>query len=79
MIDVKEAVKIAYEYFRSLRPESGSVQLEEVEPTEDEGYWLITLSHSSPDLFDVENRQYKTLKVNATDGRVVSMKIRVLK
>jgi len=79
MIDVKEAVKIAYEYFLSLCPGSGSVQLEEVELAEDEGYWLITLSHFSPYLVDLADRQYKTFKINAVDGRVLSMKIRVLK
>jgi len=89
MIDVKEAVKRACDYFKSLYAGEGisGVLLEEVELAEDERYWLITLSYipprhartSLPALFDTSNRDYKTFKIKADTGEVLSMKIRQIK
>jgi hypothetical protein len=84
MIDVKQAVKIAYDYLTSLYPEARSVELEEVELTEDERYWLITLGYTAlggsiPSAFALREKKYKTLKTDAESGRVVSMKMRLLK
>jgi len=47
MIDVKEAARRAVEYFANLYDSKtySDLQLEEVELTEDERYWLITLSY----------------------------------
>ena len=48
MIDVKEAVKVAQNYARELYKDYGvgevdPITLEEVELTDDERFWLITL------------------------------------
>ncbi len=48
MIDVKEAVKVAHDYTRELYKDYGvgevdPITLEEVELTDDERFWLITL------------------------------------
>ncbi len=93
MIDVKQAVKVAAEYLVDLyAPDAFSdVQLEEVELTEDENYWLITLSYKKPmtevnllgpigimaDLAKNE-KGYKIFKIEADTGKVVSMKIRIV-
>jgi hypothetical protein len=86
MIDVKQAVKTAIDYFKNLYADSpfSNLLLEEVELTEDETYWLITLSYSYPtddklmSAIAPLKRGYKTLKINASTGEVISMKIRTL-
>jgi hypothetical protein len=78
MIDVKEAADLARKYFLSLHEGRGVYQLalEEVELSNDERYWLITLSYSdNPILAGVK---YKTFKIDAESGRVFSMKIRAV-
>jgi hypothetical protein len=92
MIDVKDAVKIAYQHFEQLfadvKPDE--VALEEVEITEDDKYWNITLGYNDPFEKDrqneanplsrligpARNRHYKLFRIDASDGRVLSMKIR---
>jgi len=82
MIDVKKAVQKAGEYLLSLYPNAaGAIQLEEVELTEDDKYWLITLSFPDLSIRRINKswrtgRTYKTLKVKANTGTVVAMKIR---
>lgn len=87
MIDVKEAVKRACDYFESLYAQQNisGVLLEEVELTEDERYWLITLGYNAlPEvrkslhakLVGASVREYKVFKVMGDTGKVVSMKIR---
>ena len=84
MIDVRTAVQAAGRYARELYGESSDLTLmvEEVEPSADERYWLITLS-----LADRTNpfatlargsagRTYKIFEVDAETGEVRSMKIR---
>lgn len=91
MIDVKEAVKAAYDFVHNL-PNVGledPFTLEEVELTNDDRYWLITLgfyravlpSPTSPmgafsDVLAKRERAYKTMKIHADSGEVRSMKIR---
>lgn len=50
MIDVKQAVQKAQRYIKELYPSEQLVDvlLEEVERTEDDRFWLITLSFSQP-------------------------------
>ena len=50
MIDVKEAIKIANEYFVDLYAEQkySDILLEEVEYDEDDNVWHITLGYSPP-------------------------------
>ena len=55
MIDVKEAVTVAFNFFNSLYNNDrrvSNLHLEEVELSEDGKYWLITLSylHEQPHL-----------------------------
>lgn len=66
------------------------LQLEEVELTEDEKYWLITLgfapapssAQSTPlpaflaGIRPSAERKYRVFKVNAENGKVLSMKMR---
>jgi hypothetical protein len=89
MINVKEATQIALEYFADLFKGKNvlGVELEEVEKTEDDQYWLITLGYHIPNqaisggILDVMRgptmpRKYKTFKVNSQTREVVAMKIR---
>ena len=84
MLDVKEAAQRASEYFAGLFADQGvsNVQLEEVELTEDGGYWLITLSYPLiPSILPVNivsKRNYKVFKIDAKTGEVKSMKIRTV-
>ncbi len=81
-MDVKQATQSAWNYLINLYGDQVSnLRLEEVELSDDGQYWLITLSyqHAShiqailkPDI----QRQYKVFKMKATDGEIVSMKIR---
>ena len=75
MIDVKEAVNNAVNFLKHL-PAATVVdeRLEEVELTEDESYWLITLSYRDSHL--TTERSYKKFKIDAQTGQVQSMKIR---
>ena len=82
MLDVKEAAQKASEYFATLYTDEGihSVQLEEVEISDDGKYWLITLSYPMPGQLPTidpnHKRKYKVFKIDAETGQVVSMKIR---
>jgi hypothetical protein len=79
MINVKEAVKKAAEYFTDLyHDEFCNVLLEEVELTD--GYWLITLGYDRPPVLpqfaEKGPRAFKVFKVDSETGEVISMKIR---
>lgn len=92
-IELSQAVLIARGYladaYRDQHP--GGVLLEEVELSEDDAYWLITLGFDNPHqrgpmaaaldplaelMRPREARIYKTFRLDAKTGRVVSMKIR---
>lgn len=90
-IDVKDAAKAAAEYFVELYPDTqySDLMLEEVELSEDEKHWLITLSYASEPpppppsglekLFSKQgSRKYKIFKIDAATGKVEAMKIRSL-
>jgi hypothetical protein len=90
MLTLKEAVQVTQDWVRQLYDESvlKHLRLEEVELSEDERYWNITLGWVEPAVaenpFDaalssgarVLPRVYKTLVVDAQSGAVKSMKIR---
>lgn len=94
MIDVKEAVKIAEDTLVTLFPSEklADLELEEVEISDDEKYWFITLGFSIPKaksgktdsplskmLTEREKelaRKYKIFRINAETGKVQAMKIR---
>ena len=83
MIDVKQAAQSASGFFWELYRDEGTtdVRLEEVELVEDGKFWLITLSFQplpTINLLQKQSRQYKTFKVDAQTGQVLSMKIREL-
>ena len=77
MIDVKAAVRLATEYLRQLYPGPiEGVRLEEVELSNDEAFWYVTLSFlGDPPMPD---REYKQFKMAAADGAIRYMKIRPL-
>ena len=85
MIDVTEASGKAREYLASFFPEAERIQLEEVELTEDKTHWYITLSYESVSnsvasaLLVGKSVRYKIFKLDATNGDVISMKIRDIK
>lgn len=92
MIDVKEAATKAAEYFGNIYSDQqySDVLLEEVELTDDEKHWLITLSYAyepPPSILDQYSggappkpkpRKYKLFKIDAVTGKVEAMKIRSL-
>ena len=82
MIDAKDATNKAVDYFTDLYGTSEGIILEEVELSEDEKNWLITLSFPNPEgrqgLFHPP-RKYKLFRISAQTGEVKSMKIRVIK
>ena len=90
-IEIKTAVKNALNYLQQLKDDLGEgirdIRLEEVDLSEDEKFWLITLSFKVLDddpnrfsLLNLQNEDYKTeykvFEVNAETGKVKSMKIR---
>lgn len=81
MIDAKDAAKIAEEYFITLKAEKNvfSVSTEEVELSKDGKYWLITLGYSDMPVFGSSILNYKIIKINVEDGKVISMKIKIVK
>lgn len=90
-IDVKSATNLAIEYFLDTysklitKGEMGGVRLEEIEKSEDEKYWYITVGYddqppknlkSLADLVGRPIRRYKTITIDSKNGKVISMKIR---
>jgi hypothetical protein len=93
MIDVKEAVKKALDYVSSVIPAEALIdpRLEEVELSENEKTWLITISfirvtpkqylHSLASAMQEvtqSDREYKLVTIDAETGKPLSMKIRQL-
>lgn len=83
MIDAKEAATNAAVYLSTLLTfPPTNVMLEEVELSEDEQYWFITLSFDE-DLWHPSHSRdtrtkYRIFKINADSGKVLSMKIRAI-
>ena len=84
MIGIKEAVKAALGFAQELYglQDAERLTLEEVEPTEDERFWMVTLGIPAA-LQPVEllarrtgSERYKVFKVDAETGQVLSMKMR---
>jgi hypothetical protein len=89
MISVKEAVKAATQFvadmFSAENPQG--LRLEEVELSQDERTWYVTLSFIRGITLGAmsallsggsEGREYKTVTIRAADGVVQSVKIRQL-
>ncbi|MEC4803807.1 MAG: hypothetical protein SAJ12_19350 [Jaaginema sp. PMC 1079.18] len=92
-LKVEEAVKAAIDYLQKLRQSIGfdvkDIRLEEVEVSEDDRYWLITLSFTQPSDLTKNplpgivtqpkyQKEYKIFRINGNTGKVESMKIRVV-
>lgn len=93
MNDVKTAVKIAFDYFARIYPEAKQkfqdIRLEEVELSDDESTWLVTIGFSRPlppgpflknipEFLHQYQRDYKVFRIDAQSGKVRSMKIRAI-
>lgn len=81
MIDVRLAATSANDYLKGFYPEATNIKLEEVELTEDDKFWFITLSYDNSDRYAVnfnKPRSFKIFKLDAENGQVLSMKIREL-
>lgn len=90
MIDVRQAVQSAKNYIQNLQDmlenPLDNLRLEEVEISEDESHWLITLRYDVEDrsrlpalLINQDkftSREYKLFQVNSDSGKVEAMKIR---
>jgi len=78
-ITPKEAAIAASKYFTDITGRT-SATLEEIELSEDENYWMITLGYQSGELDGTGNlfpeKRYKIFEINALTGEVISMKIR---
>ncbi len=81
MIDIKDAVTTARENFDKLYQGGalGEVLLEEAELSEDEKFWLVTFSfdwqpNSGTASLGPGDRRYKVLRIDAQEGRMISMK-----
>jgi hypothetical protein len=86
-INVQLAAQKALNYFRTLAPHMGSqitnTRLEEIELSEDESFWFITLGFDRiiddnflGQLQQRTERGYKQFKIDAATGEVKAMKIR---
>ena len=93
MISIKEAAQKAADFCQQIFPDAQDVLLEEVERDDLNKFWFITISYlttaakrtstaipagAMEQIFPRFERRYKNLKVDATTGEVVSMKIREL-
>lgn len=91
-LDVKQATLKAVDYLTTLydQKDISEIDLEEVELSDDDQYWYITLGYNSEStkpgskLSDsikramlLRDRKYKQFKINRDTGDIVSMKIRV--
>jgi hypothetical protein len=86
-IDARQAASAAAAYFRELYSNVASFSLEEVEFSEHENCWMITLSFEIPPSqglsaalipFQPPKTKFKVFKVDARTGKVIAMKIRKL-
>ena len=81
-IKAQDAAKIAVEYYREVTGDYNQPAVEEVEISEDNKYWLITLGvRRSPgdtisNLYGKTEVEYKVFKIDSQNGNVLSMKIR---
>lgn len=88
MLSVKEAARNALNFYKDIYPDIQGELIEEVELDTEHHHWLITLSFpvkTDPKVLPVSSfltprfeRKYKLFKVNTDDGKVESMKIRVV-
>jgi hypothetical protein len=74
-MNVKDAVKVAYEFAKDFYQDS-IVSLEEVELSDDGQIWFVTLGVTNPlESWTTGKKDYKVIAVDQ-DGQVKSMKLR---
>lgn len=93
MIDIKQAVSVAYNFIEETYPHPlDNLDLEEIRRSEDDKHWLITIGFSRAVIKDPEKhmfalpafprreneRVYKVIEIDAETGRPLSMQIRTL-
>lgn len=91
MVDVKSAITAARDYIKEIQGlldnPLENLRLEEVERTEDDKYWLITLGYDDPEGLKhipafltpetkLSSREYKLFRINSESGQVEATKIR---
>jgi hypothetical protein len=91
MIDAKQAVKMAMEYLKDMynTKEFKDIMLEEVELSEDNQYWNVTIGFTRRQVTTAEGpmaslvgpteafkREFRVFKIDAKNGIVRSMKIK---
>lgn len=78
-IPAKQAVIAATTNFTEVTGITSGVTVEELELTEDGKYWMVTLGYAEPGMLPAYlagAKSYKSFKVDAKTGDVLSMKIR---
>jgi hypothetical protein len=77
-MDVNQAEQIALNYLISVYPHLRfeDARLEEVELSDDEKYWSVTLSYTESIGSPLIRRSYKRFRIRASDGKVMAMTIR---
>ncbi len=94
MIEVKQAVQVALDFVKDLYEKENleNFHLEEVELSEDEQYWLITVGFNigighiqthAKTIFNLGDttvtrpeRAYKVVKIDSEKGKALSLKIK---
>lgn len=80
-MEIKEATEVAAKYLINFFPRADAIKLEEVEITDDDKYWNITLSYVDLEdnfgyVLGSRKQAYKIFKIDTEKGNVRSMKIR---
>jgi hypothetical protein len=82
-LSIAEAAHVATTHLKTLFPAAEGISLEEVEISDDDRFWLITLGFQETTTgkellqrLGGNARQYKIFKINRESGEVRSMKIR---
>jgi hypothetical protein len=91
MIDVRHAVQLALDFVNGIFSQEPPInlRLEEISLSEDEKLWTITFSFFRPtselpnyqailNAIKPPEREYKSINIDSTNGKFVSMKIRQL-
>ncbi len=79
MIAVKEAVLNAQGFLKELVPNAERIAVEEIELSDDERWWNITLSFFEGVPTPFSERKLKLFEVSAATGQIKAMKIRTMK
>ena len=83
LVHVREAVAKARSYLSEImQVPAEQLLLEEIEPSEDDHFWMVTFSYAPPagsSLAEaIRGKVYKTVKIDAVTGDFESVKIRTL-